>query len=231
MEMTVTLVRGTRTREDFQLSPWRQILFEQWNALTESWILGNPNSWTLYGGKYYSAPYSLQAGTWTGAPVQSKIWVNPAVSGNLKDGRIETYEWLASSDYHAPNFYFREQEFDPADPPLNCFELSQPSIGRLYLVSYVNGVSTLRVNTVIPNPFPRDTWFKIILSWWSWVDIGGATRLRVTHEHVVGENTYQDFSVDIANPPFQDSDHNYAGMAAARIYPYLIDDTTVYRPV
>jgi len=229
--MTVTLVRGTRARADFQLSPWSQILFEQWNALTLGWVLGNPNSWTLYGGNYYSGPYSLQAGTWTGAPVQSKIWVNPAIAGNLKDGRIETYEWLASSDYHAPTLYFREQEYDPADPPVNCFQVSWATASRVYLISYVNGVGTTRVNTIVSNPPPRDIWFKIILSWWSWTDIGGSVRLRVTHEHVVGTDKYLDFSVDIANPPFQDSDHNYAGMGLARIYPYLIDDTTVYRPV
>jgi len=242
--MPITLGSGEEREINMQLyhsaapPPWSLILCDQWDNFV-NWVrpLPNYNYWSLYSGDYISEPTSLASGGYAGAGIHSHMWLDPLLSGNLRDGRITTSFWRPPQSYGytwALQFYFRQQEYQAQPPAAGAFEVYY-NAGTLALWEYDGlGHSYTRGtwNNVV---LPFGQWYLYDISWWTWINdlTGGTITLRIRIAWTDATGAWQTRQVDIPNPSFQDSDHNYVGLSCHSLPSQptaLIDDTCVYCP-
>lgn len=197
------------------------------------WIRASPSFWILYPGNFHSAPTSLSSGGYPGAGLSSKIWLKPEISGNLKDGKLTTWAYKAPFHESGLSFYFREQDYAPPGPPNNAFQIVYT--GTWWLVgSFVGGIGKYHYWGAPAVHPPISTWYQYELMFWSWQNALLQWVLSVQLRYTTPIDWYTAFLVNILNPPFQDSDHNYIGFSAASNITqpaHLVDDTCIYRPV
>jgi len=196
------------------------------------WQFYAPTYFNIYAPDFVSAPSSLRAGGYPAAGLFSKAWLKESLSGNLKQGKLRT--WFKHAPWHDAHLwiYFREQDMLHTEPTLNGYRFNYALPGMM--IAEMSSGGAHRSWAFPPaGPLPDNTWYEWELTFWTWLNLDLIPYMTVQVKHIVGANEYTDILLNIPNPLFSDSAHNYIAIAArCNTTPpsHLIDDTRIYRP-
>lgn len=183
----------------------------------------------LYPLIYVSPPTSLRTVPQLPNPDWEHIFLGTALGACIPNGRIVTW-WRYSMVYVDVFFHFRTQDIPTNGYPHNGYCIQLNNHGSL-AHRIVNDVSTQLWSVPISPTLPANSWHRIRVTWYQWVNEYFEIQFRIMHDlEVAGEWVNLKTFDDPVNA-FADSAVNRCGFVFYswyRDYWHHLDDTEIW---